>query len=154
MMQLQFLILQLFLLASCAGTDTQNTDLNKQADVTKVVVSGSENRYSFSVTISSPDSGCEQYADWWEVVSESGELLYRRILLHSHVNEQPFTRSGGTVNIAEERTVWVRAHMNNTGYGGQVMRGSVKEGFQKANLPEGWAEDLDQIEPLPGGCNF
>jgi len=69
------------------------------ADVLSVEVTGSPNAYQFSVKIASPDTGCEQYADWWEVLSEDGQLLYRRILLHSHVNEQPFVRSGGPVNI-------------------------------------------------------
>ena len=66
------------------------------AAVEDVSVSGDPGRYQFAVTIRSDETGCDQYADWWEVVSESGDLLYRRILAHSHVDEQPFARSGGT----------------------------------------------------------
>ncbi len=134
-------------------TPEQSTQ-DKQADVTKVTVSGLENSYIFSVTISSPDKGCDQYADWWEVISESGDLLYRRILAHSHVNEQPFTRSGGPVKITKDQVVWVRAHMNNTGYGGAAMKGSIKSGFKQSNFPEGLAKGLDQLKPLPSGCAF
>ena len=72
------------------------------ADVIDVSTSGQPGAYSFSVTVSSPDTGCEQYADWWEVVTEDGQLLYRRVLLHSHVAEQPFTRSGGPVDVTAE----------------------------------------------------
>ncbi len=154
MIQLQLIILQFFLLVSCSSTDTKNLSQDRQADVIKVSASGSENNYAFSVTISSPDTGCNQYADWWEVISASGELLYRRILLHSHVSEQPFTRSGGKIEIANDQTVWVRAHMNNSGYGGKAMKGTINEGFSQADFPKTLGVGLDQVDPLPKGCNF
>lgn len=124
------------------------------ADITRVRVDGREGAYTFSVTIQSPDTGCDQYADWWEVVTESGELIYRRILLHSHVNEQPFTRSGGPVSVKKDRRILVRAHMNNDGYGGMVAAGSVKEGFEIMQLTRDFAVDLAGKEPLPEGCGF
>lgn len=124
------------------------------ADVTGVSVSGEPGAYGFSVTISSPDTGCEQFADWWEVISEDGELLYRRILLHSHVSEQPFTRSGGPVEIAADEIVIVRAHMNTGGYGGVARRGSVEAGFEDDRSLEGFAPELASREPLPRGCDF
>jgi hypothetical protein len=106
------------------------------------------------VGIESPDQGCEQYADWWEVVSEEGELVYRRILLHSHVDEQPFVRSGGPVEIEQGTTVWVRAHMQPGGYGGQAFRGSPEAGFAPAEPPPGLGQDLAEQPPLPDGCAF
>jgi hypothetical protein len=124
------------------------------ADVISVQVKGEPGVYQFSVEVRSPDTGCEQYADWWEVLSEDGQLLYRRILLHSHVGEQPFVRSGGPVSIEAETTVWVRAHMNVAGYGGQAFKGSVRDGFVMAELEPGFASDLAQLQPLPAGCNF
>ena len=124
------------------------------ADVTGAAASGSPGAYSFNVTIKSPDTGCKQYADWWEVVSENGKLLYRRVLLHSHVGEQPFTRSGGPVPIQPDTIVWVRAHMNTSGYGGASVKGSVNTGFKPA-LPEaGFAAGLATQPPLPDGCAF
>ena len=123
------------------------------AMVTKVEVSGADGNYIFSVTISSPDEGCNQYADWWEVVSDEGILLYRRILRHSHVSEQPFARSGGPVKIKEDELVYVRAHMNNTGYGSQVMKGTIKHGFttfHKVDFPM----KIEKSEPLPSQCSF
>lgn len=124
------------------------------ADVISVAISGEEGAYQFSVEISSPDEGCDQYADWWEVVDQDGELLYRRILSHSHVNEQPFTRSGGPVKIAPDSVVWVRAHMHPTGYGGAAMKGSAAQGFVDAELGFEFAPELAESPPLPDGCGF
>ncbi|HJN27098.1 MAG TPA: hypothetical protein QF604_04200 [Candidatus Latescibacteria bacterium] len=42
------------------------------------------------------------------MVTTEGQLLYRRVLLHSHTNEQPFARSGSPVPIASDQQVWVR----------------------------------------------
>jgi hypothetical protein len=124
------------------------------ADVIAVQASGQPGAYQFNVGIRSPDKGCAQYADWWEVVSEDGKLLYRRVLLHSHVDEQPFTRSGGPVPIQADTVVWVRAHMNTGGYGGMAFQGSVKTGFKPAVPDSGFATGLAKQQPLPEGCDF
>ena len=51
------------------------------------------------------------------MLSLEGALLYRRILAHSHVDEQPFVRSGGPVPVGASDIVIVRGHMNPGGYG-------------------------------------
>jgi len=124
------------------------------ADVLSVDVSGQVNAYQFNVQVSSPDTGCDQYADWWEVLSEDGELLYRRVLLHSHVNEQPFTRSGGPVGIDVDAIVIVRAHMNIGGYGGAALRGSASSGFETVRLESDFAAEVEAQSPLPEDCAF
>ncbi|MEQ9301275.1 MAG: hypothetical protein RIF33_22045 [Cyclobacteriaceae bacterium] len=124
------------------------------ADITAVSASGPTGKYTFNVTISSPDTGCDQYADWWEVVDEGGGLIYRRILAHSHVNEQPFTRQGGTVTVDESENVWIRAHMNNSGYGGVTFFGRAKDGFEPREMAEGFAADVENESPQPTGCAF
>jgi hypothetical protein len=128
--------------------------MNIHADVTGVRTSGQAGAYEFNVTLRSPDSGCQRYADWWEVVSEEGKLLYRRVLLHSHVQEQPFTRSGGPVPIQPTTRVWVRAHMNTGGYGGSALLGSVQAGFAPATPEADFAAGLATQAPLPAGCDF
>ena len=134
--------------------DSLPPDLEDKAHVISVQASGSAGDYRFAVEIHSPDLGCEQYADWWEVIDEDGNLLYRRILAHSHVDEQPFTRSGGPVAIEPDTVVIVRAHMNNSGYGGVSLKGSVQEGFLPIELEPDFAADLEDMEPLPTGCAF
>ncbi|MEM9979563.1 MAG: hypothetical protein AAF808_18200 [Cyanobacteria bacterium P01_D01_bin.2] len=124
------------------------------ADLVSVAVTGEAGNYTFAVTISSADTGCEQYADWWEVADiETGELLYRRILAHSHTSEQPFTRSGGPVPITPQQAVIIRAHMGGiqSHYSGQVLGGTVEAGFKPMADP---LPSLETVEPLPTGCAF
>ena len=158
----------LFLAALCClnlfGCSTDKEKLlaeNSAADamlatarVVSVDFSGEANAFTFEVTLESPDTGCDQYADWWEVVDLDGNLLYRRVLEHSHVMEQPFTRDGGPVDIAADKEVYVRMHMNNSGYVAQAQKGSVQNGFQATELDTKFAEDNADQEPLPTGCAF
>ena len=125
-----------------------------KADVISLRVSGETGAYNFSVEVLSPDLGCEQYADWWEVIDEQGNLIYRRILTHSHVAEQPFVRSGGPVGISVDTFILIRAHMNNSGYGGLAFRGTVRDGFSPMELSPEFATYLEETHPLPEACEF
>ncbi|MEW7292053.1 hypothetical protein [Aquimarina sp. 2304DJ70-9] len=136
------------------GITIPDTNESAIAEVISVSVTGDENEYTFSVGIKSPDTGCNQYANWWEVISEEGNLVYRRILAHSHVNEQPFVRSGSPVTIKKDQVVYVRVHMNTSGYSDQVFKGNVETGFQKNILDKTFANQLETMRPLPSGCAF
>src|SRR5690606_27102740 len=106
-----------------AGTTSMPT--LPYANVVAVAASGDAGSFTFDVSIESADIDCSQYADWWEVLSEDGELIYRRILTHSHTDENgtsdpdapgnTFTRSGGPIDIAADEVVVVRAHIGETG---------------------------------------
>lgn len=66
--------------------------------------------WSFSVTLRHADTGWDDYADGWRIETEDGTILGTRILAHPHVNEQPFTRSLGNIEIPAQLTsVYVRA---------------------------------------------
>lgn len=88
------------------------------------------NNWTFTVTVSHPDLGWEDYADGWDVVSEDGSVVkpdpespFTRLLLHPHENEQPFTRSQSGIEIPEDvHVVTVRAHDIVDGFGGQEIR--------------------------------
>ncbi|MFZ5558057.1 MAG: hypothetical protein ACOZDY_15285 [Pseudomonadota bacterium] len=134
----------------CAGA---SPPARAAADVSAVQATGAPGAYTFAVTVRSPDKGCNQYADWWEVLSADGRLLYRRVLLHSHVDEQPFSRSGGPVAIKAGDTVYVRAHMSTTGYGGAVFKGSPAGGFARDPAPPS-LPDHSRTPPLPDVCAF
>ena len=122
---------------------------NRDARITGVDPSGGPNAYTFDVTIQSNDTGMDHYADWWEVVDADGKLVYRRVLLHDHADEQPFTRDGGPVPIARDAIVTVRAHVYPSGYANAGMRGSVATGFKAIDLPNNFAAALERKPPQP-----
>jgi hypothetical protein len=89
--------------------------------------SGQGSTWTFHVTVQHPDTGWEDYADGWDVLTPDGTVLkpepdspFTRLLLHPHVNEQPFTRSQSGIVIPPDVTqVRVRAHDLANGYGGR-----------------------------------
>ncbi|MES9902229.1 MAG: hypothetical protein ABW168_06040 [Sedimenticola sp.] len=92
-----------------------------QADVLKLVAEKTgPHSYRFSVTARHADSGWQHYADRWEILGPEDKILAVRVLHHPHVDEQPFTRSLGSVKLPPNLT-WVRAraHDKRHGYGGR-----------------------------------
>jgi hypothetical protein len=87
----------------------------------------SDGTWTFYVTVRHPDTGWEDYADGWDVLTPDGVVLkpdpsspFTRLLLHPHENEQPFTRSQSGILIPPGLTqVRVRAHDLVDGYGGR-----------------------------------
>ena len=154
--------LSLFILGLSCDKDNNEEIVNpplpdpiQGADVVSVSVSKlSTNLFQFNVGIFSPDIDCSQYANWWEVVSEDGVLIGRRILAHSHVPPnfpQPFVR-GASISIDSTTVVWIRGHMNTTGYkDGKAFRGSLATGFSETSIPDDFALDLDNEVP---NCAF
>jgi hypothetical protein len=94
-----------------------------KADVIEVNVEYTgKNIFEFQVTVRHEDDGWKHYANKWEVVAPDGRILGTRILLHPHVDEQPFTRSLGNVKISEGiGAVTIRAHDSVHAYGGEVI---------------------------------
>jgi hypothetical protein len=97
------------------------------ADVIQVRAVLEENgTWTFHVTVSHPDTGWDDYANGWDVVTEAGEVLkasssdaFTRLLLHPHETEQPFTRSQSKIVVPDGVTALiVRAHDLVDGYGG------------------------------------
>lgn len=87
----------------------------------------SDGSWTFSVTVRHPDTGWEDYANGWDVITLDGTVLklktedqFTRLLLHPHETEQPFTRSQSGIIIPEGISqVIVRAHDLVDGFGGQ-----------------------------------
>ena len=99
------------------------------------------------MTVQHPDTGWEDYADGWDVLTPDGAVIkpdpnstFTRLLLHPHVSEQPFTRSQSGILIPEGVTqVRVRAHDSVDGYGGREvlvdLTVSSGTGFEVERIP-------------------
>lgn len=144
----------LFACGQESPSQEESTSFNTLAKIVNVECAGQPNNYTFSVTIESDETGCDQYADWWEVITVDSILIYRRILSHSHVNEQPFTRSGGVIDVGADEFIYVRAHMNKAGYGDIVFSGTPRAELKSDTLPANFAASLTLVTPLPDGCDF
>ena len=135
-------------------TATKDGSSQGSADVVSATVSGTAGSYQLSVSLRSPDTGCDLYANWWEVVRPDGSLVYRRILAHSHVDEQPFTRSGGPIPASADEPLIVRSHLQPGGYGGTELQGSMAGGFEPVAAPAQLPASLETAPPQPDGCAF
>jgi len=79
--------------------------------------------YDFDVTVSSPYDTPARYADGFRAVTESGQVLGERKLLHDHQGEQPFTRDLYGVKVSPPvTTVVIQARDQKYGYGGKAVR--------------------------------
>ncbi len=89
--------MQYFILLSCLMFATV-----ARADPPTIVATDAQKGsggWRFDVTLAHPDSGWDHYADGWRVLDMDGNELGMRVLVHPHVDEQPFTRSLGGVQI-------------------------------------------------------
>lgn len=93
-----------------------------KADV--IAVEGKQenaNCWVFAVTVRHDDRGAEHWADWWRVRTPEGKELGRRVLLHSHEDEQPFTRDERVCIPAGISVVVFEAHDKVHGLGGATV---------------------------------
>ena len=100
-----------------------------EVDVVDVVVRQSAaGVYRFDVTLRHADSGWDHYADAWEIRDGDGAVLATRVLVHPHVDEQPFTRSLGGVRLPDSlKAVTVAGHDSEHGYGGMEITVDLPE---------------------------
>lgn len=77
--------------------------------------------WTFAVTVRHDDRDPDHWADRWRVRSVDGRELGRRVLLHSHVGEQPFMRDERVRIPRDVRTVVVEAHDKVHGLGGATV---------------------------------
>ena len=111
-----------------APTSPLPSETSANADVERVrAIQADDGTWMFHVTVRHPDTGWEDYADGWDVLTPDGTVIqpdpsspFTRLLLHPHETEQPFTRSQSGIAIPPDVTqVRVRAHDLVDGFGGR-----------------------------------
>ena len=103
--------LLLFVSTACLADEAEVIAATAECDSSRVC--------TFSVTVQHSDTGWEHYADHWRVLDPNGDELGKRILLHPHVTEQPFTRSLSGTQIPQGiDQVTIEAHDKVHEYGG------------------------------------
>ena len=86
-------------------------------EIVKVVLTKNTGTWRADVTLNHADTGWKHYADAWRLVDEKGNEIGKRTLYHPHVNEQPFTRSLGGIQIPSDKNIiFIEAHDLNRGW--------------------------------------
>ncbi|MGF1567382.1 MAG: hypothetical protein ACFCVD_04825 [Nodosilinea sp.] len=128
--------------------------------------SAAAGQYTLAVTLQSPDESCKRHVDWWEVLTEDGELVDRHILNAPHPFEKPFTTEK-TITAEPDQVLIVRAHFSGDienynqqvigsdiilKYPTQAMKGTLAKGFTSIRLPARFAAGVERQAPQPGEC--
>lgn len=104
-----------------------------EVEILRAALRPTDGLWEISVTLRHADSGWDHYADLWRVVSEKGEVIATRPLLHPHVAEQPFTRSLSGVALPEgPATVFIEAHDKVHGWAKKRVKVELPAGKREA----------------------
>jgi len=82
-----------------------------ESDVVDVTIESlGGGKFRINATLLHDDTGWDHYADRWDVLDESGQVIGVRELAHPHVNEQPFTRSVSITIPESVKTITIRSN--------------------------------------------
>ncbi len=103
-----------------------------QADEAQVLaadfVRQNDRYWQVDVTLKHDDSGWDHYANIWRIEDQNGQVLANRILMHPHVDEQPFTRGLSKVEIPDSAQIlYIRAHDNVHGWSTNTLRVDLRQ---------------------------
>lgn len=106
-----------FLLSAYSSANANNVTVLAVA-----IIHQSQGEYLVNVKLQHQDTGWDHYADEWRLVDKQGNVLARRIMLHPHVNEQPFTRALNNVKLDDKLTmIYIEAHDTQHGWSNQKL---------------------------------
>lgn len=97
-------------------------------DVVEATIDCDQRVCTISASLLHADTGWDHYADAWRVLLPDGTEIGRRVLMHPHENEQPFTRSQSGIEIPDGvDTVIIEGHDSVHGFSGARFELTVPE---------------------------
>ncbi len=97
---------------------TKSVAANEPAPIKATITSQGSGYFTISVTVQHEDEGDHHYATRWEVLDPANKIIARRVLMHPHVEEQPFTRSLSAVRIKPGvNEITIKVYDSKHGYG-------------------------------------
>lgn len=97
-------------------------------DVVEATIDCVDRVCTISASLLHADTGWDHYADAWRVLLPDGTEIGRRVLMHPHENEQPFTRSQSGIEIPDGiDTVIIEGHDSVHGFSGARFELAVPE---------------------------
>jgi hypothetical protein len=93
---------------------------SNEVDVINASVScNTQNICNFTATLKHRDTSWKHYANKFDIIVNK-KVIATRVLLHPHINEQPFTRGLSGVKIPKDtKKIVIRAHDLVHKYGGK-----------------------------------
>ena len=162
--------------------EQKNPALIEGAVVLDVDVTEDSGNYRFRVTLHSadtlqspdlfhiPNRSCDQYINWWEILSEDVEtLIHQEFMTSIHEDESSFSSTSSPLQLEPDQVFLIRAHQNTSrtkrdeltgaeksvsGYAAeQAFKGSIAKGFKTVRIPESLGKGLAQENPQPLVCD-
>jgi len=138
--------------ASLVCADDTCSPAGPFANMVSVEAHGVSEVYTFQVEVQSNVQLCDHRADFWEVLTPDGVLLFRHLIPVVSRRDGTRTHFGAPVRVAADQPLIIRAHMDPTGYGQDALVGSVQGGFERTQLEWGFAAELEGSFPQPRLC--
>lgn len=117
-----------------------------------------------TVMIQSFDQDCQNYTDWWEVITPQGDLIAREIIKDVHSESASFSSQLSIAGLDPQQDIIIRAHFSGSydrsrstaSYSDQALQGTLDSGLTSIRLSKDFASQLAKVEPLPTGklCSF
>jgi hypothetical protein len=100
----------------------QTAQANDVEILAAAIIHQSQGEYLINVKLQHQDTGWEHYADEWRIVDQHGNVLGSRVLLHPHIDEQPFTRALSNVKLDDShQVIYIEAHDKQHGWAKQKL---------------------------------
>lgn len=105
----------------------QSIVIANEVTINSIELIKNNSNWNINVTLKHKDSGWGHFANAWQIEDLDGNVLASRVLMHPHVDEQPFTRGLVGIRIPENlSTVIVKARDSQHGWSKHIIKIDLK----------------------------